>query len=456
MKILLLSLCLLAPLAAYAEDEAIRVSSVAAPAAEPEKKPEPVAEKPAPKPLAPPAKPAVATPGSEAEWAFLKEAGEDPSEDVRNAVLEDMRLFADKYPESPAAPETLLLAGGVLAQQGDAQAAAGTWLRLMHEYPQARAVVQARAAYLELADRKFSKKLKPVLGALATGSENPERAERLALLVWSLEQNAGEALYAPAVAHARRFQTLYPGHAKGDRVQWALAQLHAKNGKNHEALAAFRKLLAVFERSEFRAKAQAAIAGLYADQFRDYRRAVKAYQELVEVYPTSDQVPIALERSAQLLDDKLKQYDASIQLHEKIISLLPKSAASLKAYQEEARLQRERMGLPDDAVKTYKRLAAEFGAPEGVAALLKAAETARKDLKNYKLEVDLRRKLAADYAETREAPEQLFAAAEILESDLKDPEAALSAYKEVAEKFSAHKIAKKALEKAAKLEKKPS
>lgn len=387
------------------------------------------------------------------EWLFLKEAAEDPSDELRAAALEDLRLFAVKNHDSETAPEALALSAGIMAKQGDYKGALVEWLRLYYEYPRAKAA-QGRSAFNELAEKRFGRKLKPALAELSSVPEDADKEARLAQLVWNLSGSAAETLYEPAVAEARRFQGRFPAYKDGDRIEWCLAELHAKNQKDAQALLAYRKLLAVYQNSPFRSQAQFAVGGLYSEQFKDYRRAIKAYQELTEQFPESAHVVPALERMAALYSERLKQYDAAVGVYERLIKLFPKTEGAAKAYQAEAKLQRERMDLPEDAVKTYRRLAEEFGGPQAVEALLSAAQVARKDLKNYNLEAELRRKVAEEHPEAKEAPEQLYAVAEIQEDDLKNADKALETYREVAQKFGAHKLGKKAAERAAKLEKK--
>ena len=138
-------------------------------------------------------------------------------------------------------------------------------------------------------------------------------------------------------------------------------------------------------------------------------------------------------------------------VHERIIKAFPKTDGALKAFQAAARLQKEKLSSPAEAIAVYKRMAAHFRHPAAFEGLRAAAGIARKDLKDYKLEVELRQKAAADYPDAKETPEELFTAAEVLESDIKDLAAAKEAYQKVADQFPAHKLAKKAAERVGRL-----
>jgi tetratricopeptide (TPR) repeat protein len=359
------------------------------------------------------------------ELAFLKEGLEDANQDVRAAALTDLKAFSIRVPTAEAAS----LVAHTLTRAGDPAEAVVSWLRLFHEFPEARES-QGRAAFNELVERKFGKKLKPALANLQE-VKGKDASERLTNLAWALSASAAEFLYQPGVELARRLPP-------SDKVQWSLAQLHAKKEMAADALLAYRKLLALYPTSSLRPEAQFALAEIYSEQLRDYRRGVKAYVDVADLYPESGQAPLALTRAAELYSAKLKEYGSAVSLYERLIKHDAKQA---KPYLAMAQIQRSLMRLPEEAIATYKRL----GTPE---AHRLAADTARKDLKNYNLEVDLR-KLAGE-------AEDFYAAAEIEEAELKIIDKAIETYREVAAKFGTHKLAKKASDRAAKLEAKKS
>jgi len=179
-----------------------------------------------------------------------------------------------------------------------------------------------------------------------------------------------------------------------------------------------------------------------------------AFQELFERHPGAPEVLASLERTAQLLSEKLKQHGLAVEVLDRIVKLFPKSEGALKAFNSMARLQRDKLGQSAEAVKTYLRLAEQFG-PAGLEALQSAASVARRDLKDYAQEAALRRRIAADFPSAKEAASELLAAGEIYEGDLKDPAKALEVYKELSGKFPGTREARKASERAARLEKKP-
>lgn len=418
--------------------------SAAAPKKE-EPKPEPKAEpKPEPK--------AAAKAGAEEEFAFAKAAAEDQDGKVSEAAMEELAVFVRRYPAASQAPEAMLLLAGLRQKSGDWQPATASLLRLLYEYPETKVGLRAKSDFLTIVDKKASRKHRQVLNDLVKLPEGTDKADRLSALWRKLAEQAPDALYEPVAAEIRDFTVRFPEHKDGDKLQAALAGLHAANDKPAAAMLSWRKLLALFPESPLRPRAQMAVGDLYADSLRDPKKAIDAYQELVEKYPKAAEVQAALERSAQLFDDKLRQYALAVEMHERIVTLFPKTPASLKALKSVAKLQRDRLGSPGDAVKTLSRLSSMHGGQDGVDALLQAADFAKRDLKDPARQAELLRKVSDDYAGAKESPQALYDAAAVYEDVLKDGKKAMELYKEVSSKFPSHKLAKKADERVAKLE----
>jgi len=384
------------------------------------------------------------------EWAFAKAAAEDPDAGAQEAAADELRQFVRRRPQAPQAPEALALLAGLRAKR-DWPAAAAAYLRLIYEYHGAPAELRAKSSYLELLDKKASRKQRAALADLVNVPDLADKADRLAVVWPRVAAEAPDALYDPAVAEIRDFLVRFPEHKDDDRLQAALARLHAANDKPAAAVLSWRKLLALYPSSSLRPEAQRAVGDLYAEPLRDYKKAIDAYQQVVADYPQAPEVLGALEGSARLFEERLKQYDLAVEMDEKIAKLFPKTAGSLKALKSIARLQRDRLAKPDEAVKTLLRLSAMHGGQDGVDALLLAADVARRDLKDYKREAELRVQVAADYPAAKEAAEALYDAAGVYADDAKDGAAALKTYRDAAAKYPNDKYGKKAAARGDKL-----
>ena len=389
--------------------------------------------------------------GPEAEWAFVKSAAEDPDAGIQEAAIENLRLFARRYPDSTRAPDALFLLAGLRAKKGDWQPAATALLHAIYEYAGASVELRAKSMYLELVGNKASRRLRPILNDFVNGNDAADKSDRLSALWQKVADKAPDAFDEPAAEEIRDFFVRFPEHKDNDKLQAALARLHAANDKSAAAVVSWRKLLALYPDSGLRAKAQLSIGDLYADPLRDPKKAIDAYQELIAQYPQAGEVLPALQSSARLFEDKLRQYDLSVQMDERIVKTFPKTPASLAAFKGIARLQRDRLSKPEEAIKTLLRLSTMHGGHDGVDALLLAAEIARRDLKDYGREAALLHQVSDDYAAAKEAPQALYDAAGVYEDDVKDLTKAIETYKEVASRYPTHKLGKKAADRADKL-----
>ena len=389
--------------------------------------------------------------GPEAEWAFVKASADDSESRAQDAAIENLGLFIRRFPESAHAPEALFLLAGLRVKKGDWQPAATALLHSVYEYPGSSVELRAKSTYLELVGNKASRHLRPILNDFVNGNDGADKADRLSAIWQKVADKAPDAFNDAAAEEIRDFLVRFPEHKDNDKLQAALARLHAANEQPVAAVMSWRKLLALYPESGLRAKAQQSIGDLYADALRDPKRAIDAYQEVIAQYPQSGEVLPALQGSARLFEDKLRQYDLSVQMHEQIIKTFPKTPASLAAFKAMARLQRDRLNKPDEAIKTLLRLSALHGGQDGIDALLLAAEIARRDLKDYGREAELRIQVSNDYAAAKEAPQALYDAAGVYEDDVKDLAKAITTYREVSSKYPAHKLGRKASSRADKL-----
>ncbi|PIR15178.1 MAG: hypothetical protein COV48_15810 [Elusimicrobia bacterium CG11_big_fil_rev_8_21_14_0_20_64_6] len=424
------------------------------PAAEAEKKVEPAAE-PEMEPEAKPelkASTAAKPTGPEEEFAFAKSAAEDADGKIQEAAMAELTVFVRRYPASEQAPEAILLLAGLKQKQGDWRPATADLLHLLYEYPDTKSALRAKSDFLTLVDKKASRRQRPILNDLVKLPATSDKADRLSSLWQKIAELAPEALYEPVVDEIREFFVRFPGHKDGDKLQAALARLHAANDKPAAALLSWRKLLALYPDSPLRPQAQMSIGDVFAGALRDPKQAIDAYQELVEKCPKAPEVLAALESSARLFEDKLRQYALAVEMHERIVKLYPKTPSSLKSLKAIAKLQRDRLKASEDAIKTLLRLSAMHGGQDGVDALLQASEYARRDLKDYQRQADILLKASNDYAAAREAPQALYDAAGVYEDSIKDNAKAIELYREVGAKFPDHKLARRGESRAVKLE----
>ena len=276
------------------------------------------------------------------EWAFAKSAAEDGDAAVQDAAIDELNLFARRFPDAPQAAEALAALAALRAKRGDWPAALAIYLRAIHEYPDSKGAVRAKSSYLELVDKKASRKQRQALNDLSAVIESTSKADRLSDLWRRATQTAPDTFYEPLAEEIRSFSARFPAHAEGDKLQAALARVHAANGKPAAATLAWRKLLALYPASPLRPIALKSLGDLYADALRDPKKAIDAYQDLIANHAQAPEILAAYESSARLFEEKLKQYDLAVDMHEKIVKGFPKTPGSLKSLKAIARLQRDK------------------------------------------------------------------------------------------------------------------
>ncbi|MBI5622780.1 MAG: tetratricopeptide repeat protein [Elusimicrobia bacterium] len=391
--------------------------------------------------------------GPAAELAFLKAVLDDAAVEVTQGAVEEAFFLSSSQADAPEGQDARLLAAQLLRKKEDWKAAITAYLGFLYEHPEADAAFRARQEYRELVDKRLARKLKEGFMSLGQVPARYSRPERLSAMLRAVTDAAGDELYEPLLGEFERFRERYPSYPEGDKVQLALADLHAKKGEYKEALHALARLIAVYPQSGLKAQAQWGIASIYADHLKKYDRAVEFFQELTRRYPKTPMVLPSMQKTGELLEEKIRDYAAAAEIYGKIAHLFPRTEGAYKAMLSEARLQRDRLKAPADAVATFKRIAEDFAAPAAVEALTEAAVVARKALKDYGLEVELKKSLVNKFPDSAEAPEALFSVAEILEDDLKDDAKAKEAFQQFSSKYPTHKLAKKAAARVAAIDK---
>ncbi|MBI3565222.1 MAG: tetratricopeptide repeat protein, partial [Elusimicrobia bacterium] len=273
----------------------------------PEPKKEEAKPEPKPEPKAEPKKAAKAV-GVEEEWAFAKAAAEDSDSGVQDAAADDLKLFVRRHPDAAQAPEALAALAAVKTKRGDWASALVAYLRATHEYPDSKGALSAKSAYLQLVDKKASRRQRAPLNDLVAPVDAPEKSDRLSAVWQKAAATAGDALYEPLAEEIRDFMVRFPGHADGDKLQAALARVSAANEKYAAAALGWRRLLALYPDSPLRPLALKSLGDVYADNLRDYKKAIDAYQQLIADHPQAPEVLAALESSDKLFEERLKQF----------------------------------------------------------------------------------------------------------------------------------------------------
>ncbi|MDP2865042.1 MAG: tetratricopeptide repeat protein [Elusimicrobiota bacterium] len=379
-----------------------------------------------------------------AEWDFLKAAGQDKDKDVLELALPQLEDWQARNPENPNAGEAQFLKAVLHYKLGDYKFALTDLLRYFQVYPQDASLEDAKKLFTEIVVTKADKKLRPALEEAAALPEARDAAVNVSSMLEKFSAQAGEAYYEPLTAEFRAFFNRYPDFSKSDSLRLALADLHQKKGKYLAARLDCEKTIQLYPSSALLARAKISLAGLLADNLKDYDKAIEAYRDIAASFPGADEAWSAYSRLPALAE-RQKKYELAVEIHEKIIELYPDKTEALNSYKAGARVLREDLKKFPEAVAVLNRLADKYKGEsvKCVDALLLAAEIYRKDLKDAEGEVKMYDRIAAEYEADPQAPKALYAAGDVY-GKAKDGEKAREYYQKILEKYPDNPLSKKA------------
>ncbi|MDO8805673.1 MAG: tetratricopeptide repeat protein [Elusimicrobiota bacterium] len=400
----------------------------------------------APKAAAPPATTPQSSAGVvEAEWNFLKTAGQDKEEDVLKLALPQLEDWLARNPETPNSAEAQLLKANLRVKLGDYQFALIDLVKYFQAYPQAASLEEALKLFADTLSRKGDKKTRPALKEASQAPETAAADYNISSMLEKLSVQAGEAYYEPLTAEFRNFFNRFPGYVKNDALRVALADLHQRKGEYLPARLEYEKMIQLHPASPLLARAKRSLGGLLADNMKEYEKAIEVYQDIAASLPGTDEAWTAYSRLPALAE-KQKKYGLAVEIYEKIIELYPDRDETYNSYKDAARVLREKLDKFPEAVAVLNRLADKYKGQKAIEALMLAAEIYRKDIKDaagVEGEVKMYDRIVAEYGTDPQAPKALYAAGEVYEK-AKDTEKAKEYYQKVIEKYAETPLRKKA------------
>jgi len=389
------------------------------------------------------AKPAAASSAVvEAEWNFLKAAGQDKENDVLELVLPQLEDWLVRNPENGDSAEAQLLKADLHMKLGAYKFALVDLLKHFQAYPQAASSEGARTLFADILAKKADKKLRPVLEAASAAPETPGVELNISSMLEKLSPQAGDAYYEPLTAEYRAFFNRFPEYAGNDILRLALADLHRQKTEYLAARLAYEKMIQLHPASPLLARAKLSLGGTLADNLKEYDKAIEVYQDIAASFPGTDEAWAAYGR-LPVLAEKQKKYGLAVEIYEKIIALYPDKDEAYNSYKAEARVLREELNKSPEAIVVLNRLADKYKGEKAIAALWLAAEIYRKDLKEAEGEVQMYDRIVAEYEADPAAPKALYAAAEVYDK-AKDTEKAREYYQKILETYPDNPLSKKA------------
>ncbi|MBI4802058.1 MAG: tetratricopeptide repeat protein [Elusimicrobia bacterium] len=403
----------------------------------PELPKEPAAAVEAPRPAA-----AVPVNVMWAEWEYLKKHGEDKDEDVGASVLEQLTGWQRLYADTEYGGDAQLLKADLHLKLGNYKAAIVDLLKHLYEYPESELNPAVRKLLTGTIDKKAGKKVKAALIEIAKPPGPADKAERLALLIKNLADQAGEELYEPLTGEFQEFFYRFPLYAKRDELQLALGNLYLAKEEYIPARLAYEKLIQVYPASRSLLAAKKSLADVLADKLKDYNAALNVYQDIAADFPGTPQAWLAYGQTARL-SERQKRYDLAVETYEKIVALYQEGNAAYDALKSEAKVLRENLSKPKESIDVLNRLADKYKGEKAIAALNLAAETARRDLKDTETEIKMYDRITAEYPDDPQTPKAVFAAAQAYEKN-QNLDKAREYCTKILEKYPDDPMAKKA------------
>ncbi len=357
-----------------------------------------------------------------AEWSFLSDQAAKARTTALPAVIARIDLFILEYPQLREAADAQWLLAKLSQRAGDDASAMTALARILHEHPDSSRALEARTLFLELGREALSRKLMRDVQSLAfPKTSKGSEAKRMAGLVTALGKSPAASFFSkPALELARRFQERFPNDTGMPSIVEATAKLDEAAKRYPAAELAYREITVVFPDSGQGPNAYLGIARIlsrphswpwrifHGDAFhQDCAKAIGALDDLIKKYPERKDLTLtALEQEASIFSRWLGQYRSAIDTDGKIADMFP-------------------------------------GSPKGLSALKDAADLAHGKLKDYSLEVQLRRRIVDGYP-APDAPAQLLKVAKVEKEDLGDETKALEVCEEVTDKYPGTKFARTA------------
>ncbi len=362
------------------------------------------------------------------------------NEELQQALMQDIELFLAIYSDLPITAEAMLLKGQMLAKQNHPEAAAVAWLQTIYEFPQTDAARQAREKMNDLIESDWDAAAETIRTILKSVPDK-DVASRLRILINQLYPIDNKDLVAALTLLQLDFLKRFPNDLHADEVQVLLA--HNMGAESAESgIFGFKKLLALYPNSHYRAESMLAVADLQRVRLKAYEKAEGNYQILIKSYPEHKLVKHAYENLALTQSQHLRKYADAVTTYAKIVELYPEDKISLMALQNMAKLQEKKTDEPREAIVSLRKLATMFHGYEATDALDTAIKIASKKVKDDQLAFEIRQQLVADYPNSEGAPRALFAMAEYMDAQQNKTKAS-ELYNQLLTQYPDHKLAKK-------------
>lgn len=355
--------------------------------------------------------------------------------------------------KQPAVKDALLLQARLYVRAEDNNRALVTLFKLRHMYPEmdlsvlnplmADAVLAVNAKQRDQATALFT-------STLSADEKTP--AQRQAQALFALSKLSGRELYEPSAQAFEDFFSAYPDYESSDLVELWYGDLHRVNGNYLAAISQYKKAGELYPKTPYRAASLRLIGDIYADNLKDTANAMGTYTQVLREFPGSSETGIVYKHMA-ILDENNKQYDSALINYDKAIELLGTTPAAYEAYLGKADVYTKTKNF-DAAYNTLHQTAQAFSAnsAQSTEALLKAADLARKKMRDQNKYIQSMEKALLMHPKGPQAPQLMYDLGRAYEQQKRNAQA-IEIYKKLIISHPTDKVASSAQSRLSRLEK---
>lgn len=380
----------------------------------------------------------------------------DPSREERafaKTLADGLGTWTKQNPKQPAVKDALLLQARLYVRAEDYDRALVTLFKLRHMYPEADlAVLNPLMAEAVMAVNAKQRDQATALFTATLSADDKTPAQRQAKALFALSKLSGRDLYEPSAEAFEDFFAAYPDYESSDLIELWYGDLHRINGNYLAAISQYKKAGELYPKTPYRAASLRLIGDIYADNLKDTANAMGTYTQVLREFPDSSETGIVYKHMA-ILDENNKQYDSALINYDKAIELLGTTPAAYEAYQGKADVYTKTKNY-EAAYNTLHQTATVFAAndTQSIEALLKAADLARKKMRNQAKYIQSLEKALLSHPQSPKAPQLMYDLGRAYEQQNRDAQAA-EIYKKLIINYPTDKIASSAQSRLSRLEK---
>ena len=380
----------------------------------------------------------------------------DPGKEERafaKTLADGLGTWAQQNAHQPAVKDALLLQARLYVRAEDYDRALVTLFQLRNMYPEADlSLLNPLMASAVMAVNAKQRDQATALFAAAVPADLKTPAQRQAQALFALSKLSGRSLYEPAAEAFEKFFVTYPNYEASDLVELWYGDLHRVNGNYLAAISQYKKASELYPKTPYRAASLRLIGDIYADNLKDTANAMGTYTQVLREFPGSSETGIVYKHMA-ILDENNKQYDSALINYDKAIELLGTTPAAYEAYLGKADVYTKTKNF-DAAYNTLHQTAQAFSAnsAQSTEALLKAADLARKKMRDQNKYIQSMEKALLMHPKGPQAPQLMYDLGRAYEQQKRNAQA-IEIYKKLIISHPTDKVASSAQSRLSRLEK---